>query len=118
MFPPALVSAKFQKNYAEIHRRLEEMGYTSWGVIERKDFGIPQNRERIFIVSILGEFSYTFPKPFPLTKILSDYLEAEVDEKYYLNRKRIDIFYRRKYGEISTKRPIHRKRIQRKQRNC
>lgn len=34
---PALVSAKFQKNYAEIHRRLEEMGYTSWGgVIERK----------------------------------------------------------------------------------
>lgn len=50
-----------------------------------KDYGVAQNRERVFIVSILGEYNYTFPKPIPLTKRLKDYLEDEVDEKYYLS---------------------------------
>ena len=61
-----MVSEKFKEDYAEIHRRLEELGYTSWGLLNAKDFGIPQNRERIFVVSILGEYSYTFPKAIPL----------------------------------------------------
>jgi site-specific DNA-cytosine methylase len=50
---------------------------------------VAQNRERVFIVSILGEYNYTFPKPIPLTKRLKDYLEDEVDEKYYLSDKQI-----------------------------
>ena len=54
-----------------------------------KDYGVAQNRERVFIVSILGEYNYTFPKPIPLTKRLKDYLEDEVDEKYYLSDKQI-----------------------------
>ena len=54
-----------------------------------KDYGVAQNRERVFIVSILGEYNYTFPKPIPLTKRLKDYLEDEVDEKYYLSDKMI-----------------------------
>lgn len=55
-----------------------------------KDYGVAQNRERVFIVSILGEYNYTFPKPIPLTKRLKDYLEDEVDEKYYLSDKQIE----------------------------
>ena len=55
-----------------------------------KDYGVAQNRERVFIVSILGEYNYQFPKPIPLVKRLKDYLEDEVDEKYYLSDKTIE----------------------------
>lgn len=90
---PALVSAKFQEDYKEIHYRLERMGYTSWGgLLNAKDYGVAQSRERIFIVSILGDYSYTFPKPFHLKKKLKDYLEHQVDEKYYLSEKMIKTF--------------------------
>lgn len=86
----ALVSVKFKKDYAEIHERLERMGYTSWGgLMNAKDYGVAQTRERIFVLSILGEYTYTYPKAFPLTKKLSDYLEPVVDEKYFLSDKMI-----------------------------
>ena len=54
------------------------------------DYGVPQTRDRAFIVSIKGEYSYTFPKPFKLQKRLKDYLETKVDEKYYLSDKQIE----------------------------
>ena len=44
-----------------------------------------QNRERCFMVSILGDYNYKFPQPIPLDKTMKDYLEDEVDEKYYIN---------------------------------
>lgn len=59
------------------------------GLLNAKGFGIPQNRDRIFVLSILGEYSYTFPQPFELTKKLKDLLEDEVDEKYFLTQKMI-----------------------------
>lgn len=48
------------------------------------DYGIPQTRNRCFMISILGDYSYTFPKSIPLKLKLKDLLENEVDEKYYL----------------------------------
>jgi len=64
---------------------LDSLGYTSvWKDMNAKDYGIPQNRNRCFMVSWLGEHTYRFPEPIPLTKVLKDYLDEEVDEKYYL----------------------------------
>lgn len=68
--------------------RLEELGYKNyWKDLIATDFGIPQTRNRCFMVSILGDYNYTFPKPFPLKLKLRDMLENEVDEKYYLSER-------------------------------
>ena len=73
--------------------RLEELGYKNyWQDLIATDYGIPQTRNRTFMVSILGDYNYSFPKPIPLEKKLKDMLEDNVDEKYYLSDKMIDFF--------------------------
>ena len=65
---------------------LKSKGYSNyWQDLNAKNFGIPQNRNRCFMVSLLGSYTYEFPKPIPLTKTMKDFLEDEVDEKYYIN---------------------------------
>ena len=84
----ALTSKKFMPLFANWLRTLEELGYKNWWkVLNAKDYGVPQNRERVFVVSILGGRNYQFPDPIPLTKRLKDVLEPQVDEKYYLSDK-------------------------------
>ncbi len=69
---------------------LESMGYQNyWQDLIATDYGIPQTRNRCFMVSILGEYNYKFPDPIPLDKKLKDLLEDNVDEKYYLSDKMI-----------------------------
>ena len=81
-----LLSEKHRHNFNEWFKVLEGMGYTNYyKVLNAKDYGIPQNRERIFCVSILGGGQYLFPNPKPLEKRLKDMLEDNVDEKYYLS---------------------------------
>lgn len=65
-------------------------------VLNAKNYGVPQNRERIFIIGIRNDEdnNFTFPKPFPLTKRLKDVLEENVDEKYYLSEKMVSFFIR------------------------
>jgi len=83
----ALTSKKFMPLFANWLRTLEDMGYKNWWkVLNAKDYGVPQNRERVFVVSILGGGNYQFPNPIPLTKRLKDVLEQNVDEKYYINK--------------------------------
>ena len=66
--------------------RLEELGYKNyWKDLIATDYGIPQTRNRTFMVSILGDYNYTFPKTEPLKLKLKDMLEDEVDEKYFLS---------------------------------
>ena len=66
--------------------RLEELGYKNYFQdLIATDYGIPQTRNRCFMISILGNYSYTFPKPIPLKLKLKDMLEEEVDEKYYIS---------------------------------
>ena len=68
--------------------RLEELGYKNyWKDMIATDYGIPQTRNRCFMVSILGDYNYTFPKPIPLKLKLKDLLEDNVPEKYYLSEK-------------------------------
>ena len=80
-----LVQTKFIREFQEIQVELESMGYVNYTeVLNGKDYGVAQNRERVFMVSILGDYYYEFPKPIMLEKRLKDYLEESVDEKYYL----------------------------------
>ena len=82
-----LVGKKHIHNFTEWLRTLESMGYQNWWkVLNAKDYGVPQNRERVFVVSILGGGHYQFPEPIKLTKRLKDLLEHTVDEKYYINK--------------------------------
>ena len=87
----ALTSKKFSEQFKTVLQSLEEAGYNNyWKVLNAKDYGIPQNRERVFIVSIRKDIDnglFEFPKPFPLEKRLKDILEDEVDEKFYLSEK-------------------------------
>ena len=82
-----LVGKKFKAQFEEWLAYLESLGYTNyWKVLNAKDYGVPQNRERVFVISILGEHEeYKFPKAIPLDKCIKDILEEEVDEKYYLS---------------------------------
>ena len=90
----ALVSGKFIKLFHKWCKELEDYGYYSYmQVLNAKDYGIPQNRERIFVISILGgDERFSFPKPIPLTLKLKDMLEEKVDEKYYLDQEKVDKF--------------------------
>lgn len=67
-------------------------------VLNAKHYGIPQNRERVFIIGIRDDKDnhFRFPKPFPLKKKLKDILEVDVDEKYYLSDKMIQMFVNHK----------------------
>ena len=68
---------------------LESKGYSNyWQDLNAKNYGVAQSRNRCFMVSILGDYRYEFPKPIPLTKTMKDYLEDEVDEKYYINNEK------------------------------
>ena len=69
---------------------LESKGYSNyWKDLNAKNYGIPQNRNRCFMVSILGDYTYEFPEPMELTMTLKDILEEVVDEKYYLSDRAI-----------------------------
>ena len=71
--------------------RLEELGYKNFFQdLIATDYGIPQTRNRCFMISILGEYSYTFPPKQELKLKLKDMLEDNVDEKYYLSDKMLD----------------------------
>src|SRR5574344_1307150 len=82
-----LVGKKFKAKFEEWLAYLESLGYTNyWKVLNAKDYGVPQNRERVFVVSILGDHKlYKFADKIPLDKCIADILEDEVDDKYYLS---------------------------------
>ena len=64
---------------------LRNMGYESyWQDMNARDYGVAQNRNRCFMVSILGNYTYTFPEKIPLKKVMKDYLEDKVEDKYYI----------------------------------
>lgn len=86
-----LVSKKFKADFDRWLSFLSSLGYTNyWQILNAKDYGIPQNRERVFCVSIRGEHSpFVFPKKQELKLRLRDMIDAVVDEKYYLKESTI-----------------------------
>lgn len=103
-----LTSKKFAKQFEIVLESLEAAGYNNyWKVLNAKDYGVPQNRERVFIVSIRKDIDnglFKFPEPFELKLRLKDLLDAEVDEKYYLSEKMIAGFskHNEKHKEKGT----------------
>ena len=85
-----LTGKKFTKEFNYILDCLSEMGYNNyWKVLNAADYGIPQRRERVFIISIRKDIDkgFNFPAPFPLTKRLKDVLENGVESEFYLSDK-------------------------------
>ena len=92
----ALVQKKFKPTFQKWLDFLEEQGYTSdWDITNAKNYGIPQNRERVFCISCLDQgFRYKFPEPIELTKCLEDMLDPEdtIPLNYYLPQEKVDNF--------------------------
>jgi DNA (cytosine-5)-methyltransferase 1 len=89
-----LTGKKFAEQFNIVLESLENAGYNNyWKVLNAKDYGIPQNRERVFIISIRKDVdtgAFEFPEPFPLELRLKDMLEDVVDEKYFLTESKIN----------------------------
>ena len=84
---------KHKEDFVRWTQFLAKLGYSNqWQDLNAKHYGIPQNRNRTFMVSILGDYEYHFPKPIELKYRLKDFLENEVDEKYYLSDKMLNFF--------------------------
>lgn len=82
---PQVMQNKNIHNFEEWKRFLESKGYKNFAqILNAKDYGVAQNRARAFMISVLGNYTYTFPEPQPLEKCMADYLEDEVPEKYYV----------------------------------
>lgn len=98
-----LLSKKHRHNFEAYLEAMEKLGYINYyQVLNAKNYGIPQNRERVFTVSLREDIAkerylrsaiamaiFEFPEPMPLEKRLKDVLEKEVDEKYYLTDKTV-----------------------------
>ena len=95
----------FMENVPQVHGKknindfekwlgfLESLGYTNyWQDLNSKNYGVAQNRNRCFMFSFLGNYSYDFPKPIQLTKRIRDYQEEVVDEKFYVSDKALKGF--------------------------
>jgi DNA (cytosine-5)-methyltransferase 1 len=88
---PLIHSKENYPHLLEWIKALEKLGYQSyWQDLNAFDYGVPQNRNRTFMVSILGDYNYTFPKKTGLELRLKDLLEETVDEKYYLSESMIE----------------------------
>lgn len=84
----ALTGKKFKEEFRTVLESLENAGYVNyWQVLNAKDYGIPQNRDRVFIISIRKDIDkgFKFPDAVPLELRLKDMLDDEVDEKFYLS---------------------------------
>ena len=102
------------QSFAKWISSLESMGYRNYYEdLIATDYGIPQTRNRTFMVSILGDYKYTFPEKIPLELKLKDLLEEDVDEKYYLDENLIEQMkhwnaYQKPLEEMES---IHKKQL-------
>ena len=117
-----ILSRRHVHNWDAYNEYMNNLGYTTYcQVLNAKDYGIPQHRERVFTISIKNYFSveyncdlavnFDFPKPFPLEKRLKDFLEQQVDEKYFLTKDKMDMIskwkcYERPLEHIMTDKSI------------
>lgn len=91
----ALVHARFRHQFLKWRLELEGLGYESHArVLDARDYGVPQHRERVFMVSALGGGAFRFPAPLPLTRCLADVMDADAEAKYWLPDGKVDAFVR------------------------
>lgn len=88
---PQVHGKKYIGAFNEWIEFLTSLGYSNfWQDLNAKNFGMPQNRNRCIMVSILGDYTFTFPQEIPLNLHFSDMLEEDVDEKFYLSQDYIE----------------------------
>ncbi|MEG0528260.1 MAG: DNA cytosine methyltransferase, partial [Longicatena sp.] len=98
---PDVIGSKNMKDFMKWYAALEAVGYQSYyKTLNAKDYTVPQNRDRCFMVSILGDYNYSFPKKMELNIRLKDILEKDVDEKYYLSIKQEKSFNNCKFHSM------------------
>jgi len=99
-----LTGKKFKAEFEQMLNDIEGLGYNNyWQVLNAKNYGIPQNRERVFIVSIRKDVDtekFEFPVGFDNGLRLKDFLESEVDEKYYISQEKTDKLLSQLKGSI------------------
>lgn len=91
----ALVSKKFLPDFQKWLDKLSSLGYVSrWARLNAKDYGVPQNRDRVFCLSMRKDvaFDYQFPDPIPLKRKLEDMLQEEVDTRFFLKDEAVSKF--------------------------
>lgn len=100
-----LVNKKHKPNFDKWLAWLETQGYTNyWKVVNGTDYGVPQNRERVFVFSIRGEHTpYEFPEAEVLEETLRDWLDKKVDDKFYLSSKMKDYILDKNETQKGTK---------------
>lgn len=85
-----------KKNFDDFNswiKFLESKGYSCfWKDLNAKNYGVPQNRKRCFMISVLGGVKYEFPNEIPLNYTIKDFLETSVDKKFYLSERMIKGF--------------------------
>lgn len=109
-----IISKKHVHNFNNYINKMSELGYTNYyQVLNAKDYGIPQNRERVFTVSIRNDLNkgYVFPPKEELKLRLKDMLQDNVDEKYYLSEQKIDAIshwkaYQKPFEKVQGKNSI------------
>lgn len=103
-----LTGAKFKNEFNIVLKTLEEAGYNNyWKILKASDFNVPQDRERVFIVSIRKDVDtkiFEFPKEIPLNRFMKDYVENEVDKKYFLTPTQISKIFKWKAQQRPFKR--------------
>lgn len=83
---PQVIGGGAIADFVQWREFLEGLGYKNYTqLMNAKGYGIPQNRNRCFMVSILGDYDYIFPPELPLQYRLKDFIERRVDEKYYIS---------------------------------
>lgn len=91
----ALVNKNFKQDFQAWLDKLEQLGYVSrWQRLNAKDYGVPQNRDRVFCLSMRSDvaFDFQFPEPIALGRRLEDVLLDEVEERYFLNDDTVNKF--------------------------
>lgn len=84
---------------------LQGKGYRNYlAFLNAKDYGIPQNRNRAFMVSLLSDLPYRFPQPVKLKKRLADYLEGDVPEEYFIAEDVVERYYPSSFCNVERER--------------
>jgi DNA (cytosine-5)-methyltransferase 1 len=102
-----IVGKQFKSTFDLFEKELQEYGYnTYWKVLNAKNYGIPQNRERVYLIIIRKDVDngkFKFPEGFDNGIRLKDVLESEVDEKYYISQDKVDKLIKQIDGQIHVR---------------
>ena len=105
-----ILGKKHRHNFDSYIHIMDELGYNSYyQVLNAKDYGIPQNRERVYTISIRNDIDsgdFKFPEPFELKLRLKDMLEDKVDEKFYLSQDKVERFIKNNNGKLNMNKSV------------